>query len=431
MRLPSHPLPALGWRDQKSLAEELRARAAAAAADYAAAAQVEANAAAAARAAKHTADLAEVAAAAAKHTADLAEAAAAAAEQAAAEESDEFCTAQAGAAASQVDDAGVPVVLALVVPHAGMTLLLTLLTASKACHAAVTRDVEDRMESLDFDTHRGRNEFPLDSEANGAFRPLHYEHSLLSYAEHTESRITAALDGIRAAHKAKWNANPPRSSFRVAWSDDEEAYIFASMGGVETALRAADSKRVAMTLTPSQRVLLTTSPPLARVLPCKWPLRYIAGLVKLAASSNRGSSGRRVVGADTVARAFHEVVAPPKFYEARGTLSAAELALVRQAVSNGLTLAHARRVMKSTLRWDERLQAYHVRDKYAPLVKMKAGQQLCALARRAMTVMLNPGLKRVKTAASEVSSAGNTGKLKVQRTMLEAFIGGRSGDWVP
>ena len=48
----------------------------------------------------------------------------------------------------------------------------------------------------------------------------------------------------------------------------------------ENELREAGRKRPALNLTLAQKALITTCPQLARVLPCKWPLRNIAGLAK-------------------------------------------------------------------------------------------------------------------------------------------------------
>ena len=187
-----------------------------------------------------------------------------------------------------------------------------------------------------------------------------------------------------------------------------------SMVNSENELREAGRKRPALNLTLAQKALITTCPQLARVLPCKWPLRNIAGLAKLAANV--------AAGADAMSRAFHETIAPPKFYAKHDSLSAAELALVKTAVKDGLSLANVRRVMKSMVRWNDKQQKYEVLPPFTPLVRMKAGRELCAMARRAMSHGKAGASKRK---SKGLGLGGDSGTIKFQRSIVD--MAGSSG----
>lgn len=88
---------------------------------------------------------------------------------------------------------GVPLIVALMLPHAGLELLLALASCSRACRARVAALVSSRLRSLHFSAYYGRAEYPRERESDDRTLALHYHDSMLALCEGEMQQVGALV----------------------------------------------------------------------------------------------------------------------------------------------------------------------------------------------------------------------------------------------
>jgi len=226
------------------------------------------------------------------------------------------------------DEDGVPLVLALAMPHAGHELLLTLASTSRALRCRAASLVDSRLCALSFADSRGRVEYPREPESC-AYRPLHYHDSLLALCEDAQMQLAAGLAAVDAdvatlerglgvltalapdvdadslANLATLSLGSPPNldaaqkaqlveSLGVAarWEIPEaclvsrlrdQAHVVRGATAIKANLRALLAKRRDVSPTLPQRCLAAFQPAVARALPLGWRPEIAGAIVKIAA----------------------------------------------------------------------------------------------------------------------------------------------------
>ena len=304
-----------------------------------------------------------------------------------------------------VDDAGVPIGLALVLaavqrdnrawramPHCSpwftvspLSVVLGLAAVSHAYRSSVRAWVSAQLDALDFARLAQRDEFPRSESTNpGSFQQLHYDESVLSFCEPRgacdERRILASRERSRERvqaieeqlRKPREELDFPRFHENCGMASTPSAELLATQvrladeyfdhwrqelaselkrdACLEASVLAHAAKRATVMLPFSLRALAACHQHTARALPVRWPLRLLSALAKVAVRRPRA----RI---DEVARAFVVVVAPGAtktqqgIYGMSGKMSAQKRREVRRSTDDGLTVANVHRVAKLLMRY--------------------------------------------------------------------------------